>query len=88
MVIDKLRAALTDWIVVPDAEVEREFKRRNEKVKLQIVALTADKFRDKVTVSDADVASYFDSHKAEYRDRRAAQDQVRCCSIATRRGSA
>jgi len=67
MVIDKLRAALTDWIVVPDSEVEREFKRRNEKVKLQIVALTADKFRDKVTVSDADVAAYFDSHKAEYR---------------------
>jgi peptidyl-prolyl cis-trans isomerase D len=67
MVIDKLRAALTDWIVVPDSEVEREFKRRNEKVKLQVVALTADKFRDKVNVSDADVASYFDSHKAEYR---------------------
>ena len=67
MVIDKLRAALTDWIVVSDQEVEREFKRRNEKVKLQIVALTADKFRDKVTVSDAEVASYFDSHKAEYR---------------------
>jgi len=67
LVIDKLRAALTDWIVVPDSEVEREFKRRNEKVKLQIVALTADKFRDKVTISDADVSSYFDSHKAEYR---------------------
>jgi peptidyl-prolyl cis-trans isomerase D len=67
MVIDKLRAALTDWIAVPDEEVEREYKRRNEKVKLQVVALTADKFRDKVTVTDADVASYFDAHKAEYR---------------------
>ena len=67
MVIDKLRAALTDWIALSDAEVEREFKQRNEKVKLQVVALTADKFRDKVTVSDADVASYFDAHKAEYR---------------------
>jgi peptidyl-prolyl cis-trans isomerase D len=67
MVIDKLRAALTDWIAVSDAEVEREFKQRNEKVKLQVVALTADKFRDKVNVSDADVAAYFDAHKAEYR---------------------
>jgi peptidyl-prolyl cis-trans isomerase D len=67
MVIDKLRAALTDWIAVSDAEVEKEFKRRNEKVKLQLVALTADKFRDKVTVSEADVAAYFDAHKAEYR---------------------
>jgi len=67
MVIDKLRAALTDWMAVSDADLEREFKRRNEKVKLQVVALTADKFRDQVTVSDADVAGYFDSRKAEYR---------------------
>jgi peptidyl-prolyl cis-trans isomerase D len=36
-------------------------------VKLQVVALTADKFRDKVTVNDADVASYYDAHKTEYR---------------------
>jgi len=36
-------------------------------VKLEVVAVTADKFRDKVTVTDADVASHFDAHKAEYR---------------------
>jgi peptidyl-prolyl cis-trans isomerase D len=67
MVIDKLRSALTDWMAISDTELEREFKQRNEKVKLQVVALTADKFRDKVTVNDADVSSYFDAHKAEYR---------------------
>ena len=67
MLIDKLRAALTDWVTVSDADSEREYKLRNEKVKLQVVAVTADKFRDKVNVTDADVASYFDSHKAEYR---------------------
>ena len=64
---DKLRAALTDWMAVSDAEIEREFKLRNEKVKLQVVALTADKFRSRVTVTDADVSTYFDAHKAEYR---------------------
>jgi peptidyl-prolyl cis-trans isomerase D len=67
MMIDKLRAALTDWMSMSDAELEREFRQRNEKVKLQVVTLTADKFRDKVNVTDADVASYYDSHKAEYR---------------------
>ena len=36
-------------------------------MKLQVVALTADKFRDKVTVSDADVAGYYEAHKADYR---------------------
>jgi peptidyl-prolyl cis-trans isomerase D len=67
MMIDKLRSALTDWITVSDADVEREYRDRNEKVKLQVVALTADKFRDKVTVNDADIASYYEAHKAEYR---------------------
>src|SRR5476649_587002 len=67
MMIDKLRSALTDWMAVSDTELEREYKTRNEKVKLQVVALTADKFRDKVTATDADVASYFDAHKTEYR---------------------
>ncbi|HLG54625.1 MAG TPA: peptidyl-prolyl cis-trans isomerase [Vicinamibacterales bacterium] len=67
LVLDKLRATLTDWMAVADSELEREYKQRNEKVKLQVVALTADRFRDKVTVTDADVASHFESHKAEYR---------------------
>jgi peptidyl-prolyl cis-trans isomerase D len=67
MMIDKLRSAVTDWLAVSDADVEREYKTRNEKVKLQVVALTADKFRDKVTVNDADVNSYYTAHQAEYR---------------------
>jgi len=67
MMIDKLRSAVTDWMAVSDADVEREYRNRNEKVKLQVVALTADKFRDKVTVTDADIASYYSAHQAEYR---------------------
>jgi peptidyl-prolyl cis-trans isomerase D len=67
LMIDKLRAALTDWMTVSDADVEREFRQRNEKVKLQVVALTAEAFRSQVTVTDADVAAYFDARKAEYR---------------------
>src|SRR5438874_1291115 len=67
MMIEKLRSALTDWMALSDADVEREYKNRNEKVKLQVVALTADKFRDKVNVTDADVNSYYTAHQAEYR---------------------
>jgi peptidyl-prolyl cis-trans isomerase D len=67
LMIEKLRAALTDWMTVSNDDVEREFRQRNEKAKLQVVALTADAFRGQVNVSDADVSSYFDAHKAEYR---------------------
>jgi peptidyl-prolyl cis-trans isomerase D len=67
LLTNKLRSALTDWVAVSDADVDREYRLRNEKVKLQVVSLTADSFRDKVTLSDAEVATYFESHKAEYR---------------------
>jgi peptidyl-prolyl cis-trans isomerase D len=54
-------------MTVSNDDVEREFRQRNEKTKLQVVALTADAFKSQVKVSDADVSSYFDAHKAEYR---------------------
>jgi peptidyl-prolyl cis-trans isomerase D len=65
--LDRLRSALTDWVGVSDEELEREYKERNEKVELQVVALTPDRFRDKVTVTDADVAAHFDARKEDYR---------------------
>ncbi len=67
MMIDKLRSAVTGWLAVTDADVEREYRNRNERIKLQVVAITADKFRDKVTVTDADINSYYTAHQAEYR---------------------
>jgi peptidyl-prolyl cis-trans isomerase D len=67
IMVDRLRTALTDWMAVSEKELEAEYRKRNEKVKLQVVAFTADRFRDRVSLSDADVATYFDAHKAEYR---------------------
>ena len=67
LLVDKLRAALTDWMTVSNAEIEREFTQRNEKVQLQVVALTADRFRDQVSVTDAEVATHFETRKDAYR---------------------
>jgi peptidyl-prolyl cis-trans isomerase D len=65
--VEKLQAALTGWMTVSDADVGQEYKRRNEKVKLEVLSLPADKFREGINVSDADVAKYFDDHKETYR---------------------
>jgi peptidyl-prolyl cis-trans isomerase D len=67
LTIEKLRAALTGWMSIPDKEVEQEYRRRNDKVKLAVVSFTADKFRGDVKPTDAEVASYFDSHKDEFK---------------------
>ena len=67
LALDQLRSSLTGWMAISDAELEREYKERNEKVKMQVVALTAAVFRPKVSVSDADVAAHFESQKESYR---------------------
>jgi peptidyl-prolyl cis-trans isomerase D len=67
LIVEKFRAAITDWITLTDAEVETEFRRRNEKVKLELVSFTADKFREGVTASDAEIASHFQANQESYR---------------------
>ena len=65
--IEKLRTALTGWMSVSDADVVAEFKKRNEKVKLEVVPVTAEAFKSQVTVTDAELAPYFEKAKDKYR---------------------
>ena len=67
LVAEKLRSSVTDWLSVSDKEIEQEYRRRNDKVKLAVVAFNADSYRLDVTVSDADVTSHFDAHGADFR---------------------
>ncbi|MFL6279211.1 MAG: peptidyl-prolyl cis-trans isomerase [Vicinamibacterales bacterium] len=63
--LEKLHAALTNWITVSDKELEDEYKRRNEKVKLAVVSFPADKFRAGIDATDAELNAYFEAHKNE-----------------------
>ena len=67
LVVQKLRAALTDWVNVSDTEVDQEFRRRNEKVKLELAVFNADAFRAAVTATDADIAAHFTANKEQFR---------------------
>jgi peptidyl-prolyl cis-trans isomerase D len=67
VIVEKLQAALTGWMTVADADVVNEFKKRNEKVKVQVANFPADKFRDGLVASDAEIAKHFDDHKDAYR---------------------
>ncbi len=67
LTVEKLRGSLTDWLSVPDKELEQEYRRRNDKVKLAVVNITADTFRTQVNPTDADVTSYFDAHKDDFK---------------------
>lgn len=66
LVTEKFQQLATDGITVSPAEVEQEFRRRNEKVKLSYVVIKPDELQAKINVSDADLASHFEKNKARY----------------------
>jgi peptidyl-prolyl cis-trans isomerase D len=65
--VEKLRSAVTHWLSVSDAELEREYRRRNEKVRLDVVTFMADTFIPAVSVSDAEIAAHFEKNQETYR---------------------
>ncbi|OFV90393.1 MAG: hypothetical protein A3H95_03790 [Acidobacteria bacterium RIFCSPLOWO2_02_FULL_64_15] len=67
IVVEKLRASLTEWLSATDKELEQEYRRRNDKVKLTVASFTLDSLRKDATASDAEVASYFEAHKETFR---------------------
>src|SRR4051812_48877028 len=60
--VEKLQGALTNWVTLTDKELEDEFKKRNEKVKLAVVSFPADKFKAGLEATDAEISTYFEAH--------------------------
>ena len=66
IMVDRLQAAVTGWVRVADAEVDEEHRRRNERVRLDVVAFRAADFRDEVEATDSDVDLLFAEESASY----------------------
>jgi peptidyl-prolyl cis-trans isomerase D len=67
LTVEKLRASLTDWLTVPDKELEQEYRRRNDKVKLAVVSFMADSFRTQASATDQEVSAYFAAHTPDFK---------------------
>jgi peptidyl-prolyl cis-trans isomerase D len=67
LTLEKLRASLTDWLSISDKDLEQEYRRRNDKVKLAVISFPADKFRPQATATDQEVAAFFDGHKNDFK---------------------
>lgn len=63
---NRLRDIITAGVVISPLEVEQEFRRRNEKAKIDYVLIPVAKYSAEATVSDAELKSYFDKHRADY----------------------
>ena len=53
--------------IVTKTEIEEEYKRRNEKVKLKFIEFPVSKFRDKVNPSEDEIKRRYEEKREEYR---------------------
>ena len=66
ILVDRLQAAVTGWMRVSDAEVADEHRRRNERVRVDVVAFRAADFRDEVEATDDDLSLLFAEESTNY----------------------
>jgi peptidyl-prolyl cis-trans isomerase D len=75
MIEEKFRQMVTSSITVSNAEIQQEFKARNEKVQIQYALIKARDLAGTIHPSDADLQAYFAKNAAKYQipERRVAQ---------------
>ena len=72
---ENFRKRITDGISASPAELQDEFRNKNEKVKLDYVVIKPEDLEAKITPDDAEVKAAYEKNKANYRiqERRVAQ---------------
>ena len=66
LLVRRLQSAVTDWVGVTDEELEAEYRRRNERVSVNVVTFRGDDFRDEVEATDSDVELLYDEESLTY----------------------
>ena len=84
VLVDKLRDAVTGWMSVSDQDVADEFRRRNEKVKLDVVPITPDAFKTPGHGQRRRHRALLRQAQGDLPHRREAEDPVRARSTSRR----
>ena len=66
ILLERLQALVTNWISVSDEDVAEEHRRRNERVKVEVVAFRGDDYREQVEVTDDDIQLLYDEESFAY----------------------
>ena len=66
LLITKLRNVALEGTVVTPQEIEQEYHRRSDKIKIDYVKIPVDKMRAQVQVTPAELQKYYDEHKPLY----------------------
>lgn len=64
---EKLRAFITSSVNVSEDEVQESYKRSGATFEISYVVVSSDKYAEKIQPAEAELRSYYDSHKDELR---------------------
>lgn len=62
----RLEAVALEGTIVSPTEVENEFRRRNEKIKIGYFSIKPEAIKAKITLSPAEIQAYFAAHRASF----------------------
>ena len=66
ILIERLQAAVTGWVSISETEIADEHRRRNERIRVDVVGFRANDYRDDVEATDADIELLYDEDAALY----------------------
>ena len=66
LLVTRLRNVAMEATVVTPAEVEQEFRRRNEKIKIEYVKLAPDKYKNEVTPTPEEIQAYYKANGSSF----------------------
>jgi peptidyl-prolyl cis-trans isomerase D len=67
LLISRLTGMVSDNVMVTPQEVLREYQRRERRVRIEYVAIAPDKVTSKISVSPAEIKTFYDTFKSGYR---------------------
>ncbi len=66
LMLERLQAAVTDWITVTDEDLQKEHEARNERVRVSAISFRADDFREGLEATDDDVNALYEQNANDY----------------------
>ncbi|HMA17256.1 MAG TPA: peptidyl-prolyl cis-trans isomerase, partial [Thermoanaerobaculia bacterium] len=67
LIVDKYTALVKASVAVPDTDLRREFSAKNDKAKIEYIAVPASRLESAVEPSDTDLKAWYDKNKERYR---------------------
>ena len=67
LIIKKLIESVAPEMILSDAELKKEYQKRNEKITLQYVLFNASDFAKNAAASDDEIKKFYEQHKEQFR---------------------